>query len=117
MMRDQLRHLMATLSVFLVSIGLMGATPKKSEAADPVVTVVCATGVTGAGLLGCYIAWWWITTPPGAGCTPGPCGKMTDAFGSVLCAPGVPGTACNTGVLTNCNCASVNTKGCDCVRN
>lgn len=33
MMSDRLRHFLATLSVFLVAIGLMGATPKKSEAA------------------------------------------------------------------------------------
>ena len=44
MMRDQFRHFLAAVAVFLVSIGLMAATPKKSQADYTLVgRLVCTT--------------------------------------------------------------------------
>ena len=113
MMRDQLRHLMATLSVFLVSIGLMGATPKKSEAGVGV--AVCTVGgviVVGAAA---YCIWSWWTAPPTGCAAPPACAPAPGGGGGC----GVPGAACGAAVAPALPCACTNTgnlftSGCAC---
>ena len=98
-MRKQLRHTTATLSLFLVSLGLMGTTPKKSEAAaQGAVVMVCAAGagIVVAGGVGYCI--WTVTK---GHCKTGP-GCAAKASGACV----TPGAACGTPstVFGACSC-------------
>jgi hypothetical protein len=102
MMRNQLKHFLATVSVFLVSIGLMGATPKKSQA-----FVICAFYV------GSHVYCFYKITQAHCGVPPG-C-AISPATGNCLIAGwfcGGPSAAfpCTCGdipVLGGCNCNSL----------
>ena len=104
MMRDQLRHLMATLSVFLVSIGLMGATPKKSEGGF-FVAGACVVGGVVVVSVAAYCIYDYLTTP-GKCQTPPACVVLPGGGG---CNPN--GAACGVG----CSCVpTANANGCNC---
>lgn len=112
MMSDRLRHFLGMVSVFLVSIGLMGATPKKSQAADPVLCGVGAAVVgTGGGLVACYFAWLWFDTP-----TPCTTGANCPAANPLDVAQGCRnrGNSCNGTGDTNCKCRDSIQTGCAC---
>lgn len=98
MMNGLLRHVIATLAISCVSIGMMGATPKKSQAAVGVgVTVVaCAVGVVVAGACASYI---WTTATGHCKAAPG-----CAALASGACA--VPGGACGavSPIFGACGC-------------
>lgn len=53
MMPDRLRYVLATLSVFLLSLGFMGLTPKKSEAGAGAAVGVCVAVVVGGTVAYC----------------------------------------------------------------
>lgn len=52
MMKDRLRHVLATLSVFCLALGLIGAMPRKSEATPAAAVCLIAPGAVVGGVVG-----------------------------------------------------------------
>jgi hypothetical protein len=99
MMRDQLKHFLATVSVFLVSIGLMGMTPKKSEAAGWG-TFCVVMGFGGAVGLGAYCIYDAFFDMPALCTTGANCASKPTASGGGC----VNTNACNGQGQTGCAC-------------